>query len=710
MPLGNSSAYRIGCDIGGTFTDIVVMDDDGNLWTAKADSTPGHFVDGVLQAVDNVAKEIGTDPDQLLKNTDRFVNGTTVVTNTIIELSGAKTGVLTTKGFRDTLRIARSPVGDERDQNKQQNVPDIVDKRCIKEIPERTDYKGEEIIAMDEEALREAVRDLVENKGVKTIAVCFLWSFKNNEHEQRAREIIKTEYPEVYVTLSHEIYPKIREYERMVTSVLNSYSAPDVASYLDELQSELTERGLDESRIAVMQGAGGSTTPSQAKDEPIKLVDSGPAGGVIGTHMLGQKLETDNIIAADMGGTSFDCSLIENGEYELAERSEVLREVLTGLTKVDITTIGAGGGSIVSVDERGIPQVGPQSAGADPGPVSFGRGGEYPTLTDVAVVLGLISPSAFQSGSINLSEKAAENALAKHIADPIGMTVNEAAAATYDIAVATMSDAIRSITVEKGRNPDKFTLFGYGGALPIFAMDVCAPLGIDEIVVPQTAPVFSGYGLLQCDDIRTYSRSMFWSPGEPVEPVNEAVQEMTEKAREDLAAAGFNDDEMEIRREARFKFQGQLYDQPVRLPDGEVTEEALADIREQFSEIYEDEYGAGTAWETPVVIQSLRVIGTGKTEQRWRDPVEADPHSPDPVRSRDVYLPVERERTTVDVYSPDSLTPGASVDGAAVVEGPNMTMFVPEGCDVSVDNFENYRLTQSTAMNERQPTTMVTED
>jgi N-methylhydantoinase A len=706
----SNQSYRIGCDIGGTFTDIVVMEEDGSLWTAKADSTPGHFVDGVLQAIDNVAAKIGTESNELLAHTDRFVNGTTVVTNSIIELSGADTGLLTTKGFTDTLRIARSPVGDERDQNEQRNVPDIVDREQIKAIPERTDYKGEEIVALDETAVRSAVRELIEEKDVETIAVCFLWSFRNDEHERRAREIIHEEYPDVYVTLSHEIYPKIREYERMVTSVLNSYTATDVASYLDELESTLVDRGLDGSRIAVMQGAGGSTTPANAKDEPVQLIDSGPAGGVIGAHRLGQEVELDNIIAADMGGTSFDCSLIEDGEYELAERSEVLRQVLTGLTKVDITTIGAGGGSIASVDERGIPQVGPQSAGADPGPVSFGRGGEYPTLTDVAVVLGLISPSAFQSGSIDLDGSAAETAIEKHIAQPMGMTVDEAAAATYDIAVATMSDAIRSITVEKGRNPDKFTLFGYGGALPIFAMDVCAPLGIEEVVVPRTAPVFSGYGLLQCDDIRTYSRSMFWSPGEPVDPVDEAVQEMTEQAQSDLAAAGFDDAEIHLRREARFKFQGQLYDKSVALPDGKVTEEELADIRERFPEIYEAEYGAGTAWETPVVIQSLRVIGTGRTEQRHRETVAAESHTPTTVRSRDVYLPVERERRTVDIYEPDGLSSGAILDGPAIVEGPNMTMFLPDQCKLEVDRFGHYRLNRSTGTDKRQPTTMITED
>ncbi len=709
MAHSNNPAYRIGCDIGGTFTDIVVMNSSGELWAAKADSTPGQLVDGVVQAIENVAGEIGTDPETLLEQTERFVNGTTVVTNAIIERSGARTGLLTTKGFEDTLRIARSPVGDERDQNKQRNVPDIVDREDIRAIPERTDYKGAEVVDLDETAVREAVQELVEEEGVETVAVCFLWSFKNADHEQRAREIIAEEYPEVYVTLSHEIYPKIREYERMVTSVLNSYAAPDVSSYLDELQAELVDRGLDESRIAVMQGAGGSTTPQQARDEPIQLIDSGPAGGVIGADMLGDQLGRTNVIAADMGGTSFDCSLIENGEYTLAERSEVLRQVLTGLTKVDITTIGAGGGSIASVDERGIPQVGPESAGADPGPVAFGRGGEYPTLTDIAVVLGLISPAAFQSGSIELDEAAAARAVRTHIAEPMDLSITEAAAATYDIAVATMSDAIRSITVEKGRNPDKFTLFGYGGALPIFAMDVCAPLGIEEVVIPRTAPVFSGYGLLQCDDVRTYSRSLFWSPGESVDPVNEAVQEMTDQARTDLAAAGYDETDIHIRREARFKFQGQLYDKPVALPDGEITAADLEDIRERFPDMYEAEYGAGTAWETPVVTQSLRVIGTGTTEQRRRDPADHESHTPTAVGSRELFLPVTREQTSVDVFDPDTLTPGAALDGPAVVEGPNMTMFVPDGCDLAVDRYGHYRLHQRDTES-RQPTATVAED
>jgi N-methylhydantoinase A len=239
-------------------------------------------------------------------------------------------------------------------------------------------------------------------------------------------------------------------------------------------------------------------------------------------------------------------------------------------------------------------------------------------------------------------------------------------------------------------------------------MDVCAPLGIDEVVVPHSAPVFSGYGLVQCDDIRTYSRSMFWSPGEPVEPLNDAVNEMTSQAREDLAAAGFEDN-IQIKREARFKFQGQLYDQPVTLPDGDITEESLADIRERFPDIYEEEYGAGTAWETPVVIQSLRVIGTGKTEQRRRHPEGTESYVPEPVDQREVFLPIQREYEEVDVYDPAGLQTGATFDGTAIVEGPNMTMVVPDDCSLTVDPYGHYKLERTAARDEQHTAAAITE-
>jgi N-methylhydantoinase A len=703
--------YRIGCDIGGTFTDIIVLDENGVEWQHKTDTVPENLVEGVRNAVLGVADEVGIPPGELLADTERFVNGTTIVTNDIVELDGANVGLLTTAGFRDTLRIARSPRGPERDPIEQVNVPDIVSRNCIRGIPERVDYEGNVVVELDEEAVEEAARDLVENEGVEAIATCYLWSFQNPDHEVRTKELIEDLYPDLYVTASADVYPKVQEYERMVATALNAYTAPDVAEYVDEMERELGEMGLDTSVISLMQAAGGSTTPAEAKETPIQLTDSGPVGGVIGSRELGRQLDVENVIAADMGGTSFECSIIEDDELPITEQMEVVREIQTGIMKVDTHTIGAGGGSIAWVDERGAPQIGPMSVGADPGPACYGQGGTDPTLTDAALVLGLISPNAFLGGRRQLDVEAAESALRENVAEPLGRSVEDAAAAIYSIAINSMSNAVRSVTVQEGRDPTGFTMFSYGGALPMFAADICSTLGIDEIVIPNTASIFSAYGLLQADDMRTYSESLFWNPGEPVDRVNEALEETETRIRDRLTAAGFEEDEIEIERQGRFKFKGQLFDYPVTLPDGDLTEADMEDIQSRFPDLYEEEYGPGTAWvESPIVLRGVRVTGTSTVSKRSLKEQElTGGESPPPSRSREVYLPFERDRREVDVYDPGAVPPGSSVVGPAIIEEDTTTVFVPDGFEMSVDRYYNYALSRTEAETDRHAVTRLGE-
>jgi len=685
-------SYRVGCDIGGTFTDIVVIDQTGEVWISKAQTTPDELFQGVKNAIESVANKVGIDPTSLLSQTDRFINGTTIVTNNIIEQNGAKTGLLTTKGFEDTLRIARSPHGPERDQQEQKNVPDFVERDCIKDISERIDYKGEELVELDEEHLRNVTTELVEDKHVETIAICFLWSFQNPTHELRAREIIDNLYPDLYVTLSHEVYPKIREYERMVTSVLNSYAAPDEAKYLEELQEGLSEMGLDTGNISIMHSAGGGMTPGGAKRKPIRLIDSGPVAGVIGVQKLGDSLELENIIAADMGGTSFECSIIEEGEYKLSERTEIKRQVTTGLTKIDTNTIGAGGGSVVHVDERGIPQVGPQSVGADPGPACYGLGGTQPTLTDAALILGIMNPDSFRGGEFSLDIDSAKSVFSNKVAEPLGFTLEEAAGAAYEIAITTMSNAVRNVTIEKGLNPDKFTLCSYGGALPMFVADVCEILDIDDILLPVSSPVFSAYGMVQADDVRSLSRSHFWNPGDPVEPINNQLEEMEDQGREELQKAGYGDDSITVQREARFKFEGQLFDHPVSLPDGKLSSGDLDQIRDEFPRIYEEEYGPGSAWDTNVIIRLLSVTCRGKTEEREPKRQSVEAVSAEPTRSREVYLPMEHQFEEVEIFEANQLSPGFEINGPGIVEKSNTTIYIPRSFELEVDGLGNCRM------------------
>jgi N-methylhydantoinase A len=683
--------YQVGCDIGGTFTDIAVLDDDGSLWTDKAGTTPDNLVNGVEQAVENVADQMDMTPSALLSDADRFINGTTIVTNNIIELKGAKTGLLTTKGFKDTLKIARSPRSESRDHHQQHNVPDIVEPDRIKEIPERSDFDGEAVVSLDETAVEEAVDDLVEEQGIDSIAVCYLWSFRNPEHERRTVEIIESKYPDLYVSASHEILPVIREYERMTTTTLNAYTGPDVSEYLDELESELADLGLDPSVISVMQSAGGSTTKAAAQMEPIRLIDSGPVGGVIGTQSVAEQLGYENVIAADMGGTSFECSVVEDGSFTISQRTEI-REFLTGLTKIDTNTIGAGGGSIARLDSRGVPKVGPESAGADPGPACYGQGGSDPTLTDAMLGLGFLNPDSFLGGRRQLNAPAAEDALREAVAEPLGYSVEEAAAAVYEVAINSMSNAVRGVTVEEGNDPTEFPIMAYGGALPMFVPDICASLGIEEAIVPRGAPVFSAYGLLQTDDVRTLSETLYWDPGEPVDQINDTLDRITAKVTERLEATGFDEDSISIDREGLFKFEGQLFDFPVTLPDGTIDEAYLDQLSEDFPEMYEEEYGPGTAWvDTPVVLRAVRVTGTGHTEKYTM--TERDSTDENPSReSREVFLPMQHEYADVEVYDGTTLQPGQSIEGPSLIEENITTVFIPRKQSMSIDSYGNYTI------------------
>jgi N-methylhydantoinase A len=365
----------------------------------------------------------------------------------------------------------------------------------------------------------------------------------------------------------------MREYERMMTTVLNSFTGLRVAEYTASIESRLAQRGL-RVPISFMQSFGGTLTAQEARARPIALVDSGPVGGVVGANDLGRRLGIENIITADMGGTSLDVSVITDNRYTITQRVK-LREFLTGLSKVDVVTVGAGGGSIAWLDARGMPQVGPRSAGADPGPACYGRGGEEPTVTDASVVLGIMDPGAFLGGRRRLDPEKSREAIRRVIGEPLGVSVEEAASAIYRLVVANMSSGVRSATVERGRDPRNFTLFPFGGALPVFAADICRDMGIRHAVIAAESAVFSAAGLLGTDDIRHLTRSVIWSAGDPVEEVNEALETLEDQARASLRDAGHSTDRMTVERHGDFKFEGQLFELTVPIPDGHVDEDHL---------------------------------------------------------------------------------------------------------------------------------------
>lgn len=684
--------FQIGCDVGGTFTDIFVVDAEGNGYRNKADSNPGDFSIGVMDVIRLVAADIGISEEELIKNTTRFINGTTVVTNTIIQLNGAKTGLLVTKGTGDTLRIARSARTADRDHLYHQlNVPDIVPRDCIKEITERVDYAGDIIVPLNEGEVREALRELVEERKVEAVAVCFLWSFLNDEHEKRVKEIITEQYPDLYLSLSCEIHPQIREYERMTTTVLNSYVGVSAVQYVNKLKERLTELGFN-GELVFVQAIGGSTLPEEAKKAPINLLDSGPSAGVSACTSFGKSLGYNNILYCDMGGTSFDCSIIEAGKYRVVDRCMV-QNLLTGLNKIDFTTAGAGGGSIVWIDTRGVPQVGPESAGAVPGPVSYAFGGENPTLTDAAVVLGLISPEKFLGGRRKLDKGKAKQVFLEKIGKPLNVNAESAAVAAYRIATETMRDAVRTVSIERGRDPRDFALMAIGGASALFAAPIALSLGINTVIVPGDASVFSAFSLLQIDDIRYFKKSISWEPGYLLDEVNETLDELEKTGRDLLIESGYEESQIKVERSGDFKFKGQLFDWPIVFPKGELTDGDMKKIEEDFPEDYEREFGLGTAWvEARVVLTGVSVVCTATPKKIVLSPVHkaVEGIKIKPIDTRRIYsLTKSGKQEDVDIYRGDDLKPGMDLIGPAIIEKNFTTIYAPSECSVKVDEYLN---------------------
>jgi N-methylhydantoinase A len=685
-------AFHIGVDIGGTFTDVVVSSVSGNLYRAKGLTAHGDYGRGIVDVLELVAeRELNMPLEALLARTQSFVNGTTIVTNAIAELRGSRVGLIVTKGTRDTLRIARAPRTNDYNMQTQVPLPDLVPREAIVEVEERVDYSGRVVVALTRERAEAAVRHVVEQQGAEALAVCLLWSFQNPDHERLLGEVARELYPDMFVSLSSDVHPVHREYERMVTTVLNSFSGDAVANYVDGLARELSTRGL-EVPFALMQSIGGRIPSENAKSRPISLINSGPVGGVIGAQSLGREYGIDQIITADMGGTSFDCALIDRGEVGLAHRAE-LNRFLTGLSLIDISAIGAGGGSIAWIDNRGLPRVGPRSAGSVPGPACYGRGGTEPTVTDVSVALGFIDPDYFLGGSMHVDRSLAEEAIARHVGEPVGWNVTEAAAAIWSIVVQNMSGAVRAVSIEKGHDPREFTMVQYGGAGALFSAAIARSIAIGRVIIPANASTFSANGLVHADSRRSYVRTVNWNVlRESPDHARRTYAELVEEARTDLHADGFADDAIEMTIEGDFKFLGQAFEVTMPVDVDALEPQAVYD---RFVETYEAIYGEDTAWEGfDVMLLNCRVTGVGQTEKPTVRRYEVRSHDAQEARKGDrtVYMPDVGREEAIPVYSDQLLTPGAQLEGPAIVEVRDTTIYVPVGTGFSVDGYGNYVL------------------
>lgn len=664
---------EIGIDIGGTFTDVVCLANNEQIFTTKTPSTKD-VVGGVRAGVQRVLELC---PEALRSGqTVVHIHGTTVATNAILEGKGAVTACLTTVGHEDTLEIGRQKRSHMYDPYIDPETPGfLVPRRLRAGIPERIDGQGRVIDRLDEQAVKETVTRLKERFGVQSIAVCYLNSYCNPQHERRTEEIIRRLFPDIAVSLSSAINPVFREYERTCITVFDAYIRPVVEDYIKRLGEQL-DPGQSESNLRIMQSRGGITTARMATNQPVSLVLSGPAGGVVGARHSAQLSGRSDIITMDIGGTSCDVSLVKDGKIELTKEGRI-RGYPLRFPMVDITTIGSGGGSIAWVDEAGGLHVGPQSAGSTPGPASYGRGGTQPTATDASVVLGYMNPQFFAAGTLPLyPERAAE--VVERLADRMGLTREDMALGIHRILNAQMVEAIKLITVRRGYDPRKFSLLAFGGAGAIHAGEVAKQLGIPEVIVPANPGTLSAYGMLAAD-IESDGVASCLSRTSRVKfsQIDELFAELGSNGRKRLLAEGVPGIPVEERRLADMRYAGQSYELEVPFGAGKA-EIALPAAVDAFHRLHEEVYGhADPTREVELVnvrVVHFQRLGSPEATGGGLSAREARPA----LEGRRAYF---REIGWVNtrVVWRDDIASGETIKGPAIVEQHDTTIVIYPG-------------------------------
>src|SRR5947209_13012005 len=556
-------AYRIGVDVGGTFTDLVLVTPAGKLVLDKHPTTPHDQSVSVLAGIAQLAAREGLGPEALLATTDLVVHGTTTADNTMIEMSGATTGLVTSEGHRDEIEIRRGYKEDIWDPAQPPPRP-ICPGRRRSGVPERLDFEGNVIAPLDEEAVRRACRRM-QRQGVESLAVVLLFSFVNPAHERRVRAIAAEELPGVMVSLSHEVMPSAPEFERTSTTLVNAYVGPKIGRYLSRLDERLRAAGFA-GELLIMQSNGGVMPGGYVAEKAVAVMGSGPAGGVNGATAVAGQAGIRDFISVDMGGTSYDVCLVRGGAPDVKAGWNWHHRYLIGLPMVDVQSVGAGGGSIAHV-EAGTLKVGPESAGAEPGPVCYGRGGEEPTVTDANLVLGYLNPAAFSGGTMRLDVEGAPAALKERVAAPPGMSVVDAAAGIFRLVNANMANAVRRVSAGRGIDPRPLTLVVFGGNGPVHAGMQAEELGIRRIFVPKLAPAFSALGLLLTDHVVDEMRSYISPVGRvDLARVHALFAEMEQAGRSALAGGnGRRQRRLRFERMAALCYPGQTFDMPVPL-------------------------------------------------------------------------------------------------------------------------------------------------
>ena len=679
-------AWRIGIDIGGTFTDVALVEEaTGRIAMAKLLTTPHDFgqavIDGIRQALDT--NRIDPSDVSLLSH------ATTVVTNALLENKGARAGFVATRGMRDLLELRRSSRADLYDLL--QDAPAVlVPRRWRFEITERIDAQGNVVTPLAENELS-AIIDAIRAAKLQTVAVSFLFSFLNEAHERRVGELLRAALPDVGVYLSSEVLPEIREFERASTTAVCAVVGPVLASYLDRLQTAISQLGLPS--LHVMGSSGGVFDIAEGLRMPAMAVESGPAAGVIAASLAGRQLGRPNLISFDMGGTTAKASVIANGEVSITAEYEVggsghANRWMHGtghpirVPVIDLAEVSAGGGSIAWVDPGGALKVGPQSAGAVPGPAAYGAGGTLPTVTDADVVLGYLDREALLGGDLRIDLAAAECAIDFAIARPLGLTVPEAAARIIEVVNSNMAQALRIVSIERGHDPQEFSLIAFGGAGPVHAAPLAAELQIPEVIVPPVPGAFSALGLVASDLKRDYSRTLYADLG-AIDPtrVAEVIEGMEQAGREMLHAARVPPDRQALLRQADVRYRRQAYELTVPIGDGPINSATLDDVAAAFHAKHEQTYGHANRSER-VQLVNLRLTALGRQPDlvlaQLAEPASAR------TRSRDAWF-AETGFTPTPVHWRNGLMPGTRIAGPAIIEAMDSTTVVPPGWQARIN-------------------------
>jgi N-methylhydantoinase A len=693
--------YRIGTDIGGTCTDSTVMDEDGRVTIGKDLTTYPDFSQGIFDSLADATADMDVGLETLLEKTELFLHATSVGENALFEREGAETGLLTTAGFEETLHATRGgygrwsglPFEQVKDIINSEKPAPLIGRDRIEGLSERA-YRAQVVADLADVEVLDAVEGLVD-VGVDAVAACLLWSFTTPEHEQRIEKLLAEHYPNLYVSVSSEVSPTMGEYERTATTVLNAYLGPTAEQYLTNLRSTLVEYGFD-GLLLLMFAHGGLVTQADAIEQPVGLIESGPVSGLLGSQFVANRHSIKDIISTDMGGTTFKVGVIDDNRIEYAGEPMVGRHHYQ-FPKRDVHSIAVAGGSVISLEDGTLaPQVGPESAGSDPGPVCYGRGGDRPTVTDVDLIQGYFAPEYFLGGAEEMNPERAYEVFEREIADPLGKGTEEAAADIYRFINSIISDLLRETTVEKGIDPREFILVSIGGAAGMHAPSYARELDVPEVLVPHTASVNSALGLLSTDVTHEHLDVRQLQPPFDIARINELFAELEADARTKLTQEGFDAESVRLERSISMRYQRQVHEllTPIET-EGQLSQADLDATVNRFERLYEQRYGAGSAFkEGGIEMTEFRVRGVGPLSTPELQAHETTASNPEAARLGTKEMQFEAAGGRIDgtLYDFEELTPGDEITEPGVILTPVTTIVVNPGDVARMDRYHNIRI------------------